>query len=134
MEEMKGPSLPLPLNHLSSKLIILFKKDRQILFRQCIFIRRLGHHRLHRNLLKAQICQMKNISGKIRIKMGKGSTDIILILIPAFRKFLELGNDQIVAACPIPERPHPVVNLSSPINTQNHIIHLTVGKFHNVII
>ena len=73
--------------------------------------------RLHRNLLESQIGQMQYILGKIGVEMGIGTANIITLLIPAFCKFLELRNDQIIASRPLPERTHTVIHFFSSINT-----------------
>lgn len=49
--------------------------------------------------------------------MGIGTADIITLLIPAFCKFLELRNDQVIASRPLPERTHTVIHFFSSIDT-----------------
>ena len=58
---------------------------------------------------RSQIRQVQHIFGEIQVVMGKGSPDIIIFLIPALRKLLEFGNDQVIAARPVPERTHMVM-------------------------
>ena len=100
MEEVERISFSVAANHLCCQFIIFFKENRKILFLQCIFIGRLCDNRLNRNLLESQICQMQYILGKISVEMGIGTADIITLLIPAFCKFLELRNDQVIASRP----------------------------------
>ena len=117
MKEIERISFPVTADHLGCQFIIFFKENRKILFLQCIFIGRLCDNRLNRNLLESQICQMQYILGKISVEMGIGTADIITLLIPAFCKFLELRNDQVITSRPLPERTHTVIHFFSSINT-----------------
>ena len=117
MEEVERISFSVTADHLRCQFIIFFKENRKILFLQCIFIGRLCDNRLNRNLLESQIGQMQYILGKIGVEMGIGTADIITLLIPAFCKFLELRNDQVIASRPLPERTHTVIHFFSSIDT-----------------
>ena len=117
LEEVERISFSVAVDHLRCQFIIFFKENRKILFLQCIFIGRLCDNRLNRNLLESQICQMQYILGKIGVEMGIGSADIVTFLIPAFCKFLEFRNNQVVASRSFSERTHTVVYFFSSINT-----------------
>ena len=134
MEEIETFSRLFSLNHNLRKLIILFTNLRQIFFSDSIRICFFSHHRLNRHLLKSQICKMQDIIGKVQIIPGKCPSDIIFLLIPAVRKFLEFGNNQIVTALPVPERTHLIIYFLPPVKTQNHIIHFFIDKLLNLII
>ena len=77
---------------------------------------------------------MQDILREIQIVMGKGSTHIVFFLMSAVRELLELRYDQIIRSCPLAERSHAVMDFFSAVDTQDHIAHLLIGKFHDVII
>ena len=122
------------LYHLRRQAIILLTDQRNILFPNGIGLLRRRHHRLHGNLLKAQIRKMQNILAEIKVIPSESSSHIIIILIPAFGRFLELGNNQLIASLSIPERTHLVMNPLPAVNAQNHIAHFPIGKFHYLVI
>ena len=104
-----------PAHDLGSQAVILFTENRHILLPDGVICLRRCHHRLHRNLLEAQICHVQYIFGKIQIVMGKCTSHIIVGLIPALGHLLELGHDLVVAALAAPERTHHVVDLFSAV-------------------
>ena len=136
MKEIKTISFFFPPDHFSRKDIILLFQDRNILKPQRIIRLRRCHHRLHGNLVKAQIRKMQDIRREIRIPSCIGSADVILKsqLPPLFRELLKFLQDDIVASGPFAERPHPVVDFFAPVYRQNHIVHLPVAELHYLIV
>ena len=61
MEKVKAFSFFLSLDHLLCQFIIFFTDLRHIFLSDGIFLFFIGYYRLHRNLVKAQVCQMKDI-------------------------------------------------------------------------
>ena len=117
MEEIECLSFLSSFQHFHSQFIVLFLQLRDVLLCDGIRICWLGHHRLHRDLLKAQIRKMQHIFGKVQIVMGKGPPHIIVHLPPALCHLLELGNDHVIAALAASEGPHVIVDFLSPIDT-----------------
>ena len=77
---------------------------------------------------------MQYIFCKIQIIVGKSTSYIIIGLISALSYFLELGNDQIIAALTASERTHLIMHFLTAIDTQNNIGHFLVGKLQDIII
>ncbi len=77
---------------------------------------------------------MQDILREVQIIVRKGPPDIIFVLMAALRKLLVFGNNQVIAALSVPERPHPVVYLRTSVDAKDDISHLPVAEFHNLII
>ena len=60
---------------------------------------------------------MQHIIGEIKIVVCESTSHIILVLITALCKLLELRNDQIITSCSLAEWPHAVVDFFSSIDT-----------------
>ena len=72
---------------------------------------------------------MQDIIGKVKVLPGKRAAHVIPLLPPAFCKFLKLRHNQVIAAFPVSERPHPVIDLPPPVKAQHNVIHLLVYEF-----
>ena len=83
VEEMEISAFSVAFQQKLRQLIVLLKQSGQILFTKGIIVLRLRHHRFHRNLLKAKVCQLFHILGEVQIVSGKGSPDKIILLISA---------------------------------------------------
>ena len=116
MEEIEIIFLSMAAHHLRGQLIILLTNHRNILFPERVGLFRSRHHRLHGNLFEAQIRQMQHILSEIQVIPGKGSSHIIIVLIPALRQLLELGHNQIIASVAVPERTHFIIDFLTAVN------------------
>ena len=116
VEKLEWPPLPLPPDDFHCQPVIFRKELGQILCAQRIIFLRRCHHRLHGYLLKAQIRQMQHILREIQVVVGKRPAHIIFLLAPALGKLLEFGYNQVIAACPLAEGAHPVIDLPAPVN------------------
>ena len=134
MEKIESPSLSAAPCHLHGKLIIFFLQRRQIRLGNSVWIRGFRHHRLHGNLLKAQIRQMQHILRKVQIVVGVGSPHIVFFLPPAFGCFYKFRDNAVIASLTAPEGPHPVVDFLSPVDAQYNVVHLPIGKFQYLIV
>jgi hypothetical protein len=117
VEEVESFSLFFSFDHFFCKNVILFQDLRNILLTDGILFCICCYNRLHRDLFEAKVSQMKNILGKIKIMMGKGSSYIILVLISGLRKFLEFRHDQIITSCTFTERAHVIMDFFSSVHT-----------------
>jgi len=66
--------------------------------------------------------------------MGESASHIITFSVSHLCKFFKFINDQIVAALAVSCRPHLIMDLSPPVNTKDHVGHLTVCKLHHFVI
>ena len=114
--------------------IILLTKFRKIFLLDCIWLRCRCNNRLNRNLLKSFIRKAQHVCRKIFIEMRKCTSDIIIRLMSALGKLLELRHDQIIAAAAVAERTHIVMDFLTSIHTQNNIRHFFIAEFHDLII
>ena len=117
MEEIKIIFLSMSAHHLRRQLVVLLAERRNVLFPDGIGLFRSRHHRLHGDLLEAQIRQMQHVLGKIQVVAGKGSAHVVIVLIPAFSQLLELRHNQIVAAVSVSEGTHFVIDLFTSVDT-----------------
>ena len=77
---------------------------------------------------------MKHVVRKVQIVPGECTADIIIHLLSAVRKLLELGDNQVIAAAAVTEGAHLIVDILSSVQAQHHIAHLTVAEFHYLVI
>ena len=77
---------------------------------------------------------MEHVVCKVQIVPGKCTADIIIHLLPAVRKLLELGDNQVIAAAAVTEGAHLIVDILSSVQAQHHIAHLAVAEFHHLVI
>ena len=77
---------------------------------------------------------MKYVVGEIQVISRKCSSYVILLLIPALRKFLKFRHNEIITSLSVSKRTHFVVNLFSAIQTKYDVIHLFIDKFLDLII
>ena len=77
---------------------------------------------------------MKNIVGEIHIIVGKRPTNIVPLVVSALNKFLKFGYYHIITAMSACRAPQFVVHFFSAVQTQYHIMHLTIGKCNHIII
>ena len=134
MEEIEILVCMISVHHLGCQLVILCKDLRQILCLQCIIFLIRSYYRLHRDLLESQICQMKHVVGEILVVLGKCTAHIIFFLIPALCQLFKLRQNQIIASFSVTERSHTVVNFLTSIDTQDHVVHLTVCELLYLIV
>ena len=66
--------------------------------------------------------------------MGEGAAHVVLPIAPRLHKGLELGHDLLPAAVAGVVHPVAVVNFLAPVQAQNHVVALPVGKFHDLFI
>ena len=74
------------------------------------------------------------ILGKIQIISCKCTSNVVLLLITALCQLLELRNNQVIASLAVSERTHPVVDFPASVQAQNHIAHLFIAEFHNLVV
>ena len=104
MEECKSSAFLLSLEHLPGENIILFTDHRDVFGTDRVRGVSRSNDRLHGQLVKPEIREMKHILSEIKIVVGKSSADVILFSegLPLGCKLPELRNDQIVAAFAVP--------------------------------
>ena len=136
MKEIETPSFLFTLNHLMGKIIILFTQIWDIFRSDRVVFGRWCHDRFHRDLVEAKIREMQDIFGEIKVPVRICSAHIVgkPELISHLSELQEFGKDEIVTALPFSERPHSVMNFLSPVDGENHIVHLPVAEFHDLII
>ncbi|MFQ9393766.1 MAG: hypothetical protein ACLR2E_06045 [Lachnospiraceae bacterium] len=78
MEEIEASAF-LSLDHLFRQFVVLFTDLRNILLADGVIVLWLSNHRLHGNLLEAEIRIMQDILGKVEIVMGKGTSHIVFL-------------------------------------------------------
>ena len=117
MEEIEASAFLLSLDHLFRQFVVLFTDLRNILLADGVIVLWLSNHRLHGNLLEAEIRIMQDILGKVEIVMGKGTSHIVFLLVSAVGEFLEFRNDQIIASFSVAEGTHLIVNFLSSVQT-----------------
>ena len=66
MEEIKTLSFLFTLNHFACKYVILFAENRYIFGSYRIIFLRRRDDRLHRDLVKTKVSQMKNIRSEVK--------------------------------------------------------------------
>ena len=133
MEEIKTFSFFFPADIFQRQFIILRQNGRYILLTQRIVLRDVRHHRLHGDLLESQVRQMLHVFGKVQIVSGKSAPHIIIHLVSALGHLLILRYHLVIASLSAPVRPHQVMDSFSPVDAENDIRHLRVGKFQYLI-
>ena len=134
MEEVESFAFLFSLDHNLCKTVVLFTDLRNVLLTDGVGIRLVPHHRLDGHLLKSKIRKMQDVVGEIQVVPCERAPDIVSLLVSAVRQLLELGNDQVIAAFAVPERTHIVVDLFTPIQAENHIVHLLVDEILDLIV
>ena len=127
-------SFPVPLYHFFGKNFILLFNDFNILGSESCRILRGAHHRLHAELIKAQIRHVKNILSEIGIGVGEGSPHVVAFAFAGVHQLPEFRKDCVVAAISLIINPCQVVDFLSSVETQNNVAHLSVGEFYYVIV
>ena len=116
MEEVEILVCPMAAHHLCRQLVVLLTDKGHVLFPEGVGLLRSRHHRLHGDLLEAQVRQVQHVLGEIQVIAGKGAAHIVIVLIPALCQLLELRHDQVVASVAVPEGAHFVVDLFSAVD------------------
>ena len=129
--------------HFLGKDFILAVKHRQILLGEGVRVIRTAHNRFHRKLGEAQVSKMENVLGKICVCMSIGAAYIIVAVTAISNicgtctyagKFLELRNDNIVAAISLIVLSQTVMHFFSAVNAHDHVVAFLVCKFDNFVV
>ena len=77
---------------------------------------------------------MTDVIEKIRIIMGKSTAHIIIFSATCLNQLLEFWHDSLPAAVAGIVHAIPIMHFLPPVQTQNHVAHLTVGKVNHIIV
>ena len=91
-------------------------------------------HRLHAQLVKAQIGQMEDVVGEVHIVVGEGAAHIVFLVAAGLGELLELGHDGVVAALTGVVLAQPVVDFLAAVDAHDHVVHFLIGKLDDLVV
>ncbi len=115
MVKGKGPPLFAAFQHFLGQPLILFHNNGLVLFRQSGGVAGGADHRLHAQLVKAQIQHSVYVLQKVGVLVGKGAPHVVILPPPCPHQLLELRHDPVIAALPLVVHPVPVVDFPAAI-------------------
>ena len=76
---------------------------------------------------------MEDVLRKIRIEVRKGAAHIVALSAPRGCELLEERHDAVIAAFPAVIDAEPVVHFLSAVETEDHIVALSIRPFYNFV-
>ncbi len=132
--EGDGAALLVPFQHFPGQQLVLVLDHLQVLRRQGRRVPRGADHRLHGELGEAQVRHMEEVLRKVRVPVGEGAPHIVPGPAPGLHQLLEFGDDAVIAAVSGVVHPEGVVDFFPPVQGEDHVVHLPVGKVDHVLV
>ena len=124
----------LACEHRLCQLFILRKQDRQVLRGQRRRVAWVADDRFHRKLREAEVREVQDVVGEIRVGVGISAADVIIAFPAALCELLKLRDDRIVAAASLIIHAEAVVHRFAAVDAHDDVLHFAVGEFNHIVV